>query len=92
MAELNKPDPFFAFQTTSWILDIDTTIKPIYGHQQGATLGYNPHKPGRPSHAYHSHYLIWIATARRAFNSLNHKYKLRLRHTFALGNKLQLVL
>ena len=38
-------------QTTPWILDIDTTIKPIYGHQEGATLGYNPHKPGRPSHA-----------------------------------------
>ena len=38
-------------QTTPWILDIDTTIKPIYGHQEGATLGYNPYKPGRPSHA-----------------------------------------
>ena len=37
-----------------WILDIDTTIKPIYGHQEGAALGYNPHKPGRPSHAYHT--------------------------------------
>jgi len=38
-----------------WILDIDVTIKPIYGRQQGAELGYNPHKPGRPSHAYHSY-------------------------------------
>jgi len=37
-----------------WILDCDTTIKPLYGHQEGAVLGYNPHKPGRPSHAYHS--------------------------------------
>lgn len=37
-----------------WILDCDTTIKPLYGHQQGAVLGYNPHKPGRPSHALHS--------------------------------------
>ena len=37
-----------------WILDCDTTIKPLYGHQQGAVLGFNPHKPGRPSHAYHS--------------------------------------
>lgn len=42
-------------QSTPWILDIDTTIKPIYGHQEGASLGYNPHKPGRPSHAYHSY-------------------------------------
>lgn len=33
---------------TPWILDIDTTIKPLYGKQEGATVGYNPHKPGRP--------------------------------------------
>lgn len=39
----------------SWILDIDTTIKPIYGHQEGAEIGYNPQKPGRPSHAYHTY-------------------------------------
>jgi hypothetical protein len=37
-----------------WILDCDTTVKPLYGHQEGAVVGYNPHKPGRPSHAYHS--------------------------------------
>ena len=41
----------------AWILDIDTTIKPIYGHQEGATLGYNPAKPGRPSHAYHTYFI-----------------------------------
>jgi Transposase DDE domain group 1 len=40
-----------------WLLDIDTTIKPIYGRQQGAEIGYNPHKPGRPSHAYHSYFV-----------------------------------
>ena len=40
-----------------WILDIDCTIKPLYGHQQGAQLGYNPHKPGRPSHCYHSYFM-----------------------------------
>jgi hypothetical protein len=39
----------------AWILDVDTTIKPIYGHQEGAELGYNPQKPGRPSHAYHTY-------------------------------------
>lgn len=37
-----------------WVLDLDVTVKPIYGHQDGAELGYNPHKPGRPSHAYHT--------------------------------------
>jgi hypothetical protein len=38
-----------------WILDVDTTIKPLYGHQEGAILGYNPKKPGRPSHCYHTY-------------------------------------
>ena len=38
-----------------WILDIDTTVKPLYGHQEGAVVGYNPKKPGRPSHTYHSY-------------------------------------
>lgn len=43
--------------STSWILDVDVTVKPLYGFQEGAVKGYNPHKQGRPSHAYHS-YLI----------------------------------
>ena len=38
-----------------WVLDIDSTIKPLYGHQEGAMVGYNPHKPGRPSHCYHTY-------------------------------------
>ena len=37
-----------------WVLDLDVTVKPVYGHQEGASKGYNPHKPGRPSHAYHT--------------------------------------
>ena len=41
--------------TTPWILDVDVTVKPIYGHQEGAKIAYNPHKPGRPSHTYHSY-------------------------------------
>jgi len=40
-----------------WILDIDNTVKPLYGHQQGAERSYNPHKPGRPSHNYHSYFV-----------------------------------
>ena len=46
---------------TAWILDCDTTIKPLYGHQAGAEVGYNPHKPGRPSHAIHTY---WIGNLR----------------------------
>ena len=40
-----------------WILDIDSTVKPVFGHQQGAQIGYNPHKPGRPSLVYHSYFM-----------------------------------
>ena len=40
-----------------WILDVDSTVKPLYGHQQGAELGYNPRKPGRPSHVYHTYFV-----------------------------------
>lgn len=38
-----------------WILDVDTTVKPLYGHQEGAVVGYNPSKRGRPSHIYHTY-------------------------------------
>jgi hypothetical protein len=41
--------------TQPWILDCDVTVKPLYGHQEGAKVGYNPHKPGRPSHTYHTY-------------------------------------
>ena len=40
-----------------WILDVDTTIKTLYGHQEGAEVGYNPHKRGRPSHVYHTYFM-----------------------------------
>lgn len=36
------------------VMDVDVTVKPLYGNQEGAVRGYNPGKPGRPSHAYHS--------------------------------------
>jgi len=33
-----------------FILDWDSTVQTRYGKQEGAEVGYNPHKPGRPSH------------------------------------------
>jgi hypothetical protein len=48
---LNKP----------WVLDIDASIKPLYGRQEGAQLGYNPGKPGRPSHVLHT---FWVGNLR----------------------------
>ena len=44
-----------------WVLDIDASIKPLYGRQEGAELGYNPHKPGRPSHVLHTY---WVGDLR----------------------------
>jgi len=43
--------------TEPWILDMDATVKPLYGHQQEAVVGYNPSKPGRPSHVYHGYFI-----------------------------------
>lgn len=43
--------------TEPYVLDIDNTVKPLYGHQEGAELGYNPKKPGRPSHNYHTYFI-----------------------------------
>jgi Transposase DDE domain group 1 len=37
-----------------WVMDLDSTVKCLYGKQQAAEVGYNPRKPGRPSHCYHT--------------------------------------
>lgn len=51
---------------TPWILDCDTTIKLLYGHQDGAEISYNPRKPGRPSHAIHTY---WIGNVRMVLDA-----------------------
>ena len=43
-----------------WILDIDSTVKPVFGHQEGAKIGYNPAYKGRPSYSYHSYFIANI--------------------------------
>jgi hypothetical protein len=43
-----------------WILDTDTTVKPLYGRQEGAVVSYNPRKPGRPSHSYHTYLMAGL--------------------------------
>jgi hypothetical protein len=43
-----------------WILDMDATVKPLYGHQEQAVRGYNPTKPGRPSQVYQSYFIAAI--------------------------------
>ncbi|OGA51601.1 MAG: transposase [Betaproteobacteria bacterium RIFCSPLOWO2_12_FULL_62_13] len=49
-----------ALLAAPWILDIDATVKPLYGKQEGAIIGYNPHKPGRPSHVYHTYQMAGL--------------------------------
>ena len=44
-------------------LDADSTVKLLYGHQEGAVLGYNPKKPGRPSHVYHTYTMAGLRLA-----------------------------
>lgn len=46
---------------TPWILDCDTSVKPLFGRQDGAEVSYNPLKPGRPSHVLHTY---WIGNLR----------------------------
>ena len=43
-----------------WILDMDGTVKPLYGHQEKAVRGYNPTKHGRPSHVYQTYFIAAI--------------------------------
>jgi Transposase DDE domain group 1 len=50
-----------------WVLDLDATIKPLYGRQEGAEVGYNPHKPGRPSHVLHT---FWIGNLRLVLDAV----------------------
>ena len=32
-------DSTWALQSAPWILDVEVTFKPLYGHQEGAMLG-----------------------------------------------------
>ena len=50
-----------------WVLDMDATIKPLYGRQEGAEIGYNPHKPGRPSQVLHT---FWVGNLRLVLDAV----------------------
>jgi len=47
-------------------LDADSTVKTVYGHQEGAAVAYNPHKPGAPS--YHP-LLVFASELKLVINS-----------------------
>lgn len=42
--------PLWSCLPERFILDWDSTVQTRYGKQEGSEVGYNPHKPGRPSH------------------------------------------
>ena len=44
----------------AWVLDLDSTIKVLYGKQEKAVKGYNPTKPGRPSHVVHTYLMAGL--------------------------------
>lgn len=48
---------------SSLTFDLDSVVLPLYGHQQGARLGYNPKKKGRPSY----HPLLCFEAQRQEF-------------------------
>ena len=39
----------------AWVMDLDSTVKPLFGKQEKGVKGYNPVKPGRPSHVIHTY-------------------------------------
>lgn len=43
--------------STPYILDLDPTVKVLYGKQEKAEVGYNPQKPGRRSHCLHTYFI-----------------------------------
>lgn len=52
--DLSMNETYEALLEREWVLDVDGTVKTLYGKQEEAKVGYNPMKPGRPSHVYHT--------------------------------------
>ena len=50
---------FIDFLKTAELFDpwVEDCPLRFYGHQEGAKIGYNPQKPGRPSHVYHTYFI-----------------------------------
>ncbi len=65
----------------------------LYGNQQGAEVGYNPHKPGRPGHIYHGYFVAnlialiynWWNLYLRFFDEGHHREAIRSRPMLMAG-------
>ncbi|MBG9791102.1 transposase [Paenibacillus dendritiformis] len=55
------------------IMDLDSTVETVFGHQKGAAVGTNPHKPGRKSYhpllAYEGQSRLCLNAVLRAGNT-----------------------
>jgi len=56
---------YAALLREEWVLDLDATVETLYGRQEEARVGYNPMKPGRPSHVYQ---VMVLAAAKLVLN------------------------
>jgi hypothetical protein len=63
--DLQTGKTFDALLEHDWVLDLDATVKTLYGKQEEARVGYNPMKPGRPSHVYQ---VMVLAAAKLVLN------------------------
>ncbi len=63
--DLQTDKTFSALLEQEWVLDLDATIKTLYGRQGEARVGYSPMKPGRPSHVYQ---VMVLAAAKLVLN------------------------
>ena len=74
MGEVNEPWMRSALMSSvrdgldrPWVQDMDATIKPMFGCQEGVKVGYNLHKPGRPSHVLHT---FWVGNLRLVLDAV----------------------
>jgi hypothetical protein len=73
---------------SSLILDLDSVVLTLYGHQQGARLGYNPKKKGRrsyhPALCFEAHHQeFWHGSLRPGNTSANTGVLFFLQHCLA---------
>ena len=66
------------------MLDIDASIKPLYGRQEGAEIGYNPTKPMRPNHVLHT---FLVANLRLVLDELGERRAALVRGDCGYGNE-----
>ena len=60
-------------------LEIDVTVKPLNFRKEDTAIGYNPQKPGIPSHVNSSYFVAKVAAITRALVSVRNRPAIRPR-------------